>query len=208
MDSKIYLPLLNIFEGYVRNYRRLNLFQNQNKSMFTKREIEYFANVGEYLGFFSYVEDTKPNYDYGRSRPMDLAWWKWDERISDTEFSRLVLHLERESFYSKDYETIEKLFCMTDSAYEPDNAIGMLNVELPDRIETLENEVIKRNRKQKSEVLMIYKYHDDEQDLDRIMAHFNSEKFQQYGCRKAISTVDETGYWMMCFDEEYKIYSN
>lgn len=82
MKDQIDLPLMNILEGYIRNFRNLNLFQNQNKSMFTKREIDYFSRLGEYLGFFSYVEDTKPNLDSGRSRPMDLAWRKWDERIS------------------------------------------------------------------------------------------------------------------------------
>lgn len=46
------LSLLNILEGYIRNYRKLNLFQATNKSMYTKREIGYFETVGEYLGFF------------------------------------------------------------------------------------------------------------------------------------------------------------
>ncbi len=27
--------LMNIFEGYIRNYRRLNLYQSTNRSMFT-----------------------------------------------------------------------------------------------------------------------------------------------------------------------------
>lgn len=43
IEQKIKLHMLNILEGYIRNYRKLNLFQNQNKSMFTKREIDYFA---------------------------------------------------------------------------------------------------------------------------------------------------------------------
>lgn len=47
MKDQIDLPLMNILEGYIRNF---NLFQNQNKSMFTKREIDYWSRLGEYLG--------------------------------------------------------------------------------------------------------------------------------------------------------------
>jgi len=196
--------LKNILEGYIRNYRRLNLHQSNNKSMFTKREIDYFASLGESLGFISFVEDTKPNHDYGRSRPMDLAWWKWDERVSSELFQELVLHLERENLWNKDFETIEKLFCKTDKSFLPTQVIGIINVECKERINELQTEVIKRNKEQKSEVLMIYRYYDEVKNFDRVEAHYLSSDGQDREVRKAISDVDRTGYWMMCFDEEYK----
>ncbi|WP_229596618.1 hypothetical protein [Rossellomorea vietnamensis] len=78
--------LMQFFEGYVRNYRRLHLSSGHNISMFTKREIDYFANLGEMLGFDVFIEDGKVDKVKGRSRPMDLAWWKWDKRISDDTY--------------------------------------------------------------------------------------------------------------------------
>ena len=141
---------MSFFEGYVRNYRRLNLHQATNRSMFTKREIDYWANLGEMLGLFSFVEDAKPNINRGRSRPMDLSWWKWDVRISKEYFAGLVLHLERENIYSKDIETIEKLFCKTHTDYIPQYVIGIQNIENKERILDLNNFVKERNRKQKS----------------------------------------------------------
>lgn len=198
------VSLMNILEGYVRNYRKLNLFQATNRSMFTRREISYFESVGEYLGFFSFIEDTKPNHDYGRSRPMDLSWWKWDERISSVEFVNLVLHLEKENIYSKDLETIDKLFCNTDSEYIPDYVIGILNVESRERIEFLQKEILKRNQNQNSEVLMIYSYSNVKEEFVRLEAHYLNSCCNQVDTRNMISSIDSTGYWTMCFEEEYK----
>ena len=38
--EKQYFNLMQFFEGYVKNYRRMNLSYQHNHSMFTKREIE------------------------------------------------------------------------------------------------------------------------------------------------------------------------
>ena len=72
--SKKYLELLPFFEGYVKNYRRFNLSTSHNISMHTSREIEFFANLGELLGYESFVEDSKFDHLKGRRRPMDLSW--------------------------------------------------------------------------------------------------------------------------------------
>lgn len=197
-----YFTLMNIFEGYVRNYRRLNLYQATNKSMFTKREIEYFANLGEMLGLFSFVEDTKPNYDNSRSRPMDLSWWKSDERIDKENFISLVLHLERENLCNRDIDTIDKLFSETKKEYIPLNVIGIQNIENEERIKSLNEIVKKKNKKQKSSVLMVYRFYEDESEYDRVWAYyFNKAEIIEF--RKAICKVDDTGYWTMCFEEEY-----
>jgi hypothetical protein len=198
-----YLPLMSIFEGYVRNYRRLNLNQATNRSMFTKREIDYFANLGEMLGLFPFVEDYKPNLQYGRSRPMDLSWWKWDQRVDPLNFTELVLHLERENLYGKDTDTLEKLFAETEPGYVPHNVIGIQNVEHSARIQALNTLVKKKNRRQKSEVLMIYRYYDAEAQLDRIEAHYFDRKNNPVDCRKAVSQVDQSGYWFMSLEEEF-----
>nr|WP_259548299.1 hypothetical protein [Heyndrickxia oleronia] len=94
--EKQYFNLVQFFEGYVRNYRRMNLSYLHNVSMFTKREIDFFARLGEMLGFDAFIEDSKFDKLKGRSRPMDLSWWKWDARFEDEQFLYLALHLERE----------------------------------------------------------------------------------------------------------------
>jgi nucleosome binding factor SPN SPT16 subunit len=87
--------------------------------MFTKREIDYFANLGEMLGYHVFVEDYKFDKIMGRSRPMDLSWWKSDERIDKENFVYLALHLERENQWNNDVDTIEKLFAKTDEGFVP-----------------------------------------------------------------------------------------
>jgi hypothetical protein len=57
--EKQYFNLMLFFEVYVRNYRRPNLSHLHNRSMFTKREIDYFVNLGEMLGYHVFVEDYK-----------------------------------------------------------------------------------------------------------------------------------------------------
>lgn len=200
MEEKLF-NLMNIFEGYIRNYRRLNLYQSTNRSMFTKREIDYFANVGEVLGFFSYVEDSKPPL-YGRSRPMDLSWWKLDERIDKDNFHSLILHLERENIYQKAEDTLDKLFAKTDKEFVPLNVIGIQNVEYLTKINSLNISVKKRNIKQGSNVLMIYRFYDKESDFDRVYGYYFI-KDMLIEERRAICKLDETGYWTMCFEEEY-----
>ena len=195
--------LMNIFEGYVRNYRRMNLHQATNSSMFTKREIDYFANLGEMLVYFSFVEDSKPNIEYRRSRPMDLSWWKFDANKSKKYFSKLALHLERENNYLKDKETIEKLFSSTEKEYIPTNVIGIQIVENMEKIDELNKLVCLKNKFQNSYVLMIYRYYDKDREFDRIAAYY-FEKDSIIAEKYAISKTDITGYWTMCFEEEYE----
>jgi hypothetical protein len=200
--KKQYLDLMQIFEGYVRNYRRLNLSRIHNLSMFTQREIDYFANLGEMLGFDTFVEDAKFDKVKGRSRPMDLAWWKWDERIDKENYVYLAMHLERENQWNKDEDTIDKLFSETEEGFIPHNLVGIQYVESCDRINFLNNLIIQRNEIQKSHVLMVYRYYDGEYDVQRVSAyHFTPKGLS--GIRNGICNQDEMGYWYMCFEEEY-----
>jgi len=200
--EKQYFNLMQFFEGYVRNYRRMNLSNLHNRSMYTKREIGYFANLGELLGFDAYVEDSKFDKLKGRSRPMDLSWWKWDARFDKENFLHLALHMERENVSIKDLDTIEKLFSDTIEGYVPHNVIGIQFLESDNRIEYLNNLIIKKNEVQKSNVLMVYRYYDAELEIERVSANY----FTPTGLvetRNAICKTDESGYYYMCFDEEY-----
>jgi hypothetical protein len=140
---------MQFFEGYVRNYRRLNLSVNHKRSMFTKRKIDYVASLGEMLGFEVFIEDRKMDKVKGRSRPMDLAWWKWDKRISEEEYVSLDLHLER------------KLFSETEEGCVPTQVIGIQYIESEERIDYLNNLVVEKIVSNSS-ALMVYRYWDVE----------------------------------------------
>lgn len=200
--EKQYFDLMQFFDGYVRNYRRLNLSHLHNRSMFTKREVEYFANLGEMLGFDAFVEDSKFDKIKKRSRPMDLAWWKFDARYDKESFLYLALHLERENVWNKDVETIEKLFSETEEGFIPHNIIGIQYLESAERIGMLNDLIIQKNRIQNSNALMIYRFYDSVNDVEGVHAYY----FTPAGLsesRKAISTTDNSGYWYSCFEEEY-----
>lgn len=113
--------LKNIFIGYVKNYHTLNLIYPHGYSTFTMKEIDYFARLGCMLGYDTFTEDTID----GTHRPMDLTWWG---DYDYTEWTTLVLHLERENSPVKAYETLEKL-SEYDKKYKPLNRIGIIRVE-------------------------------------------------------------------------------
>lgn len=200
--EKQYFNLMQFFEGYVRNYRRMNLSHLHNVSMFTKREIDFFAQLGEMLGFDAFIEDSKFDKLKGRSRPMDLSWWKWDARFDNEQFLYLALHLERESLPKRDIETIDKLFSETEDGYIPHNVIGIQYVESVERIDYLNELVLQKNKVQKSNVLMIFRYHDDELDLQRVCAYsITPEGLIEK--RNSIFKQDQSGYCYMYFDEDF-----
>ena len=200
--EKKHLNLMQFFEGYVNCYRTMNLSADHNTSMFTKREIEFFMKLGEMLGFHVFIEDFKPNEELGRSRPMDLAWWKWDARIDLKHYAYLALHLERESLAQKDIETIDKLFSTTDSGYVPHNVIGIQYVTSADRMDLLNERILEKNKVQQSNVLIVYRYIDDVLNVQRVHAYsITNEGIKEE--RNAILQQDRLGYYYMCFEEEY-----
>lgn len=200
--DKYYFNLMQFFEGYVRNYRRMNLSHLHNISMFTKREIDFFAQLGEMLGFDAFIEDSKFDKLKGFYRPMDLSWWKWDGRFNDEYFLYLALHLERESIPKKDVETIEKLFSQTEEGYIPHNVIGIQYIKSAERVDYLNELILRKNKIQKSNVLMVYRYPDEEFDLQRVRAYSISHEglIEE---RKAILKYDQSGYCYMCFDDDF-----
>jgi len=201
--EKQYFNLMQFFDGYVRNYRRMNLTNMHNRSMLTKREIDYFANLGEMPGFDAFIEDSKLDKSKGRSRPMDLSWWKWDSRVNTEYYLYLALHLERENVSNKDVETIEKLFSETEDAYLPHNVIGIQSIESKERIKILNDLVMQKNSVQQSNVLMVYHLFKTELQGHSIYAYSFTGTGETEE-RHAIRKVDEFGYWFMCFEEEYE----
>jgi hypothetical protein len=85
--------LKRLCEGYVRRYRTLNLRTDAKGTDLTQRELDFFAQLGEMLGFGACFEAQR----------MDLSW-------HDLDSQELVLHLERETERGKVLnETLPKL---------------------------------------------------------------------------------------------------
>jgi len=119
---------MKIFEGYVRNYHTFNLTVHHGKHSFTMTEIEYFSRLGSMLGYSPFTEDTCN----GKNRAMDLTWW---DNGDETGWNDFILHLERENYFGKDEETLNKLFCEREAI--PEHVIGIMNVRSTERIKQL-----------------------------------------------------------------------
>ena len=133
---------------------------------------------------------------------MDLSWWKSDERISSEEFTDFVLHLERENISDKDIDTIEKLFADTGDFPNPQYVIGLQWLNNSERIDHLNQIIIKKNKQQQSDILMVYRFFDKNMKLERVWAyHFDETGIIEE--RKIIVTTDNLGFWYMCFGEEF-----
>lgn len=90
------LNLMNLFDGYVRNYHSFNLTIQHGKHSFTMTEIEYFSRLGSMLGYHPFTEDTCD----GTYRPMDLTWWgSYDP--TDEYWHEFVLHWSGKTFTIK-----------------------------------------------------------------------------------------------------------
>jgi len=122
------LNLMKLFDGYVRNYHSLNLTMHHGKHSFTMTEIEYFSRLGSMLGYYPFTEDTCN----GSNRAMDLTWW---DNYDGEYWHDFILHLERENYFYKDFETLEKLFSKREIT--PENLIGIISSPNLNRVDEL-----------------------------------------------------------------------
>ncbi|MHA2402334.1 MAG: hypothetical protein ACXADH_05020 [Candidatus Kariarchaeaceae archaeon] len=138
----------NIFIGYIKNYHTLNLTFTHGNDSFTLKEIDYFARLGSVLGFDIFTEDTID----GTQRAMDLTWWG-DFDAERDEWQTLILHLERENYYKKAEDTLDKLYNY--KKYRPLYRIGIIHVRNEDRIIKLQKIASKLFKSE--EVLLVYR---------------------------------------------------
>lgn len=158
--------LKDIFIGYVKNYHTLNLIYPHGYSTFTMKEIDYFARLGCMLGYNTFTEDTID----GTHRPMDLTWWG---DYDYTEWTTLVLHLERENSPVKAYETLEKL-SEYDKKYKPLNRIGIIHVENTIHMNELQKTAIKFFSSEEN-VLLIYRIWNETGDFNDVYGFLMTE---------------------------------
>lgn len=93
--------LRRLCEGYVRYYRRLNLRTDARREDLTGRELNFFADLGERLGFVARYEDQR----------TDLIW-------VDIDSGETILRLEREGDAGSVLgDTLPRLFQFVNTRY-------------------------------------------------------------------------------------------
>lgn len=186
------LDLMKIFDGYVRNYHTLKLTSTHGLHSYTMKEIEYFSRLGSMLGYWTFTEDKAD----GTSRAMDLSWWDnfVENENGNKEWKDLILHLERENFYKKDIETINKLFD-SKRQYQPKNVIGIISVPNVKRVQELLK--IAKKKCTIDNVLLIFLVDSDLVEA-YLLQNCNVKSFK----KALISEI--AGILFMYFEEEYE----
>jgi hypothetical protein len=93
--------LQRLAEGYVRSYRTFNLRADSKWEDNTRRELDFFARLGERLGYIARYEDKR----------TDLTW-------HDIDTQTIVLALERETDAGSVLaDTFPRLFQVTGARY-------------------------------------------------------------------------------------------
>ena len=87
MDSRKFLQ--RIFDGYVNCYRQFNWHASSNYADMTAVELNFFADLGQRLGYFV---GREMHWDY----PRDLCWCE-EPPGRDRKQTKYVLYLEREN---------------------------------------------------------------------------------------------------------------
>ena len=95
------MDLSSFFRGFVKNYSSFNLHKVSNITKHTVKEIGYFRQLGEMLGYHVFHEDQIKIR--GIKRKGDLFWATYDKDENQYHYD---LHLERESKRKKAKETI------------------------------------------------------------------------------------------------------
>lgn len=114
--------LQRICEGYVHCYRTFRLRTRNNWSDLTHREVGFFCQLGEMLGFFALQEQNKD----------DLHWYE------DFRATKRALHLERETEDSRACtEAVRKLIDDRQAKY----LVAVLGWVVEDRIDQIKEQV-------------------------------------------------------------------
>jgi len=176
--------LKRLCEGYVRNYRTLNLRTEAKPTDLTQRELSFFAQLGEMLGFGACLEAQR----------MDLSW-------HDLDTGELVLHLERETEAGRVLsETLRKLLRAEElrQARYLAAVLGWVREEhLPAIKQTIAEELGDRP------LLLIAWVGPTKDEAKRLEAFVFSGS--EVHARLGKGEIDNARYWYAMFLEEWKL---
>lgn len=180
-----------IFNGYVTTYRKNNWHTTAKYSDMTHKELNFFIQLGESLGF---MVRREMNWSY----PRDLCWC--DGATGDKPY----LYLERENQDGQAEYTIEKIL-------NPDNSRDIpILVSVFGNIskETLKNiKSLIRNKLPESQYFLMISWPPENENVDEddndIVEGWIFSKGQET-VRTAKANMDKGGYWFIFFDKSDK----
>ena len=109
----------DILERFVRCYDK--------RQKFYIREVDFFARLGESLGYLTFFHDRGLDLRYQREVPMDLAWYA---RKQEAEHFRIVLRIETGKLFLKSYNKLaNKILASSKSGHVPPNLIAIVHSE-------------------------------------------------------------------------------
>ncbi|MCR1949778.1 MULTISPECIES: hypothetical protein [Clostridium] len=144
--------LMNIFNGFIRNYANFGLNKNSSRFEAVKREIKYFIMLGQFLGY-SVMHKGINNDDEASLSNIEVAWKDYD--FNTLSSSSIKLQLFREDDLVNDLEVIQNLLYKVKE--DPDKAyVQILETSSNARIDYLNNIINTSYLEIKKDMLVIY----------------------------------------------------
>ncbi|MGL5379985.1 hypothetical protein [Clostridium sp.] len=178
--------LLNIFEGLIRNYSRLNLKNDDDKNTILKKETDYYVSVGEVLGYSSIVNGLNE-----KNKNVEIFWRDYDDiKGISTE---LVLYMSIEDDLVKDVQAVENLLYKIKAEKNTSSFIQVIQVSSIERINYLNRIVSSFDIVKNKDILLIYKIQNFSESKTNIYAYlFNGNNIVR--TREASSYIDILGF--------------
>ncbi|WP_291650700.1 hypothetical protein [Clostridium sp.] len=144
--------LMNIFNGFIRNYVNFGLKKNSSRFEAVKKEIKYFIMLGQFLGY-SVMHKGINNDDEALLSNIEVSWKDYDSNTLSS--SSMKLQLFRENDLINDLQAIQNLLYKVKE--EPNKIyIQILETSSNTRIDYLNNIINTSHLEMEKDLLVIY----------------------------------------------------
>lgn len=178
--------LMNIFNGFIRNYNNFGLNKKSSKFEVVKKEIKYFIMLGQFLGY-SVMHKGLNNDEVTPLSKIEVIWKEYE---GDTPYST-KLQIFREVDMADDLLTIQNLIKKIEE--DPNKTyIQILETSSNTRINYLNNIINTSHLEIKKDILLIYIIRDILNDK----SYYNGYLFEEGKITKkkiGISYTDDVG---------------
>ena len=169
--------LMNIFNGFIRNYENFNLNISDEKEGIVKKESKFFIMLGQLLGF-EVISEHRKNFLENK-----IVW------IDKDNENKSFLTIVREEDLTNDLENIQNLVRYLKDKNDQ-NIINIVEISSEKRIEYLNNILLTSSLCIKKEILVIYIIKDILNSKNYITANLYFEKKLVCSKKAVISLKD------------------
>lgn len=145
--------LMNIYDGFIRNYDRLEITKSTNQKEKTKKELSYFISLGKILGLSVTMKNNKKidNIDF-----IQVIWRRYYEstNISDKEEFNLIK--VEDNF--RDELAADVIINYMKEANKANWNLLMIDIISLERINYINKIVSRANILENKELLVVYKF--------------------------------------------------